>query len=183
MSDQKQEQPRQRAHTHERIDHQFTYPRFDYDTPVKYQPCIKISLFFRKRPDVSYEHFYKHWATVHADLTAASGEFRSRNILRYTQHHCTPEERARIHELGVEAMDYDACTTMWVRAWDDMVQFHKSEDFKRMAADCAHFLDLSPGGLRAMTGHDVIVVGAGIPGVDDEAGGLPSSETGQGWKC
>lgn len=144
--------------------------------------CIKISLFFRKRPDVSYDHFYKHWATVHADLTAASQAFRAHNILRYTQHHCTPEMRARVPQLGVEVMDYDACTTMWVREWDDMVSFHASEDFQRMAADCGHFLDLTPGGLRAMAGHDVIVVGEPIPGVDGATGGLPSGETGQGWR-
>ncbi|CAK7204330.1 hypothetical protein SEUCBS139899_007085 [Sporothrix eucalyptigena] len=182
MSDQAdQKQTGQRAHTHERIDHDFTYPLFDYTTPIKYQPCIKVSLFFRKRPDVSYEHFYKHWATVHADLTAASNEFRARNILRYTQHHCKPEEREQVKKLGVEVLDYDACTTMWVREWDDMIGFHASADFQRMVQDCGHFLDLSPGGLRAMAGHDVIVVGAGIPGVD-ETGGLPSDQTGQGWK-
>ncbi|CAK7244668.1 MAG: hypothetical protein STHCBS139747_006212 [Sporothrix thermara] len=144
--------------------------------------CIKVSLCFRKRPDVSYEHFSQHWATVHADLTTASSAFCACNILRYTQHHCTPDERAHIHELGIEAMDYDACTTMWVREWDDTVQFHESDDSRRMAQDCEHFLDRSPGGLRAMAGHDVIVVGARVLGVD-EAGGLPSHETGQGWNC
>lgn len=37
MSDKKEEQPRQRTYTHERIDHKFAYPLFDYDTPIHYQ--------------------------------------------------------------------------------------------------------------------------------------------------
>ncbi len=166
-----QDTPRPRAVAHERIDHTFTYPVFSYDTPIQYQrassapfrfsscpssanrpACIKVSLFFRKRPDVSYDHFYKHWATVHADLTAASAEFARRGILRYTQHHCPPETHAKVKALGVDVLEYDGCTTMWVRDWDDIIAFHHSEDFKRTAADCAHFLDLSPGGLRAMAG-------------------------------
>jgi hypothetical protein len=34
---------------------------------------------------MSDEHFYKHWATVHADLTVASKAFNVYKIERYTQ--------------------------------------------------------------------------------------------------
>lgn len=47
--------------------------------------CIKLAVYFNKLPNVSYEHFYKHWATVHADLTVSSKPFAKHKVLRYTQ--------------------------------------------------------------------------------------------------
>jgi hypothetical protein len=47
--------------------------------------CIKISFFFSKLPDVSDEHFHKHYAHVHADLTVAAKIFGVYQIQRYTQ--------------------------------------------------------------------------------------------------
>lgn len=35
--EQNDDQPRLRAQQHERIDHTFTYPQFDYNTPINYQ--------------------------------------------------------------------------------------------------------------------------------------------------
>ena len=67
-----------------RINHQFNYPELSYDTEPNFQPCIKVSAFFKKLPSVSYETFFEHWQTVHADLVAATKAFQ-RNILRYVQ--------------------------------------------------------------------------------------------------
>lgn len=47
--------------------------------------CIKFAIYFNKLPNVSYEHFYKHWASVHADLTVSSKPFAKHKIQRYTQ--------------------------------------------------------------------------------------------------
>ncbi len=47
--------------------------------------CVKASYYFRKRPDVSFEHFDKHWGSVHADLTIASEQFAKYNCIRYVQ--------------------------------------------------------------------------------------------------
>lgn len=42
QQDQEKDQPRLRAQEHERIDHAFTYPLFDYNTPIKYQrACVR----------------------------------------------------------------------------------------------------------------------------------------------
>lgn len=44
--DQQKDQPRLRAETHERIPYDFTYPIFDYNTPIKYQRrCLVPSMF------------------------------------------------------------------------------------------------------------------------------------------
>jgi hypothetical protein len=151
---------------HVKIDHNFEHSLLSYDTGVHYQradpsihricrpllatlltrhestACVKISLFFNKRDDVSYAHFHKHWATVHADLTIASAPFRIHNLQRYTQHHQTPETKATVQRVGHKLLDFDGCSTMWVRSWDDYERFITSTEYAGLAADCDHFLDV-----------------------------------------
>ncbi|KAJ5921057.1 Dimeric alpha-beta barrel [Penicillium verhagenii] len=65
-------------------DHKFNNPEFDYSSTPNFQDAIKVSVFFRKRPDISYEQFFAHWQSVHCDLVLATAAFRS-NVLRYVQ--------------------------------------------------------------------------------------------------
>lgn len=67
-----------------KIDHKFTYDRLGYDAEPNFQPCIKVSVFFRKLDSVSYETFFGHWRTVHADLAVAAQAFQD-VIQRYVQ--------------------------------------------------------------------------------------------------
>lgn len=67
------------------IDHQFTHPQLNYDAAPNIQPCIKLSFWFNKLPDVSDEQFHRHWETVHADLTVAAKDFNVCKIQRYVQ--------------------------------------------------------------------------------------------------
>jgi hypothetical protein len=68
-----------------KIDHQFTYPQLSYDATPNTQNYIKLSFYFNKLPNVSYDQFYGHWSTVHADLTVAAQGFAAVKIQRYTQ--------------------------------------------------------------------------------------------------
>ena len=61
--------------TLKKIDHEFKNKSLSYDAEPNYQPCIKLSFWFNKLPEVSYEQFHRHWETVHADLTVATKEF------------------------------------------------------------------------------------------------------------
>lgn len=70
--------------TWDKIDHEFTYPSLNYESEANWQPALKVSVFFRKKEDISYETFFGHWRTVHADLAVATREFRD-GILRYVQ--------------------------------------------------------------------------------------------------
>jgi hypothetical protein len=67
-----------------KIDHKFTHPQLDYNAEPNFQPCIKVSVFFRKIDSVSYETFFGHWQSVHADLAVATQAFRD-SIQRYVQ--------------------------------------------------------------------------------------------------
>lgn len=68
-----------------KIDHKFTHPRLSYDGKPNTQNFIKLCFYFSKLPEVSYEQFYGHWSTVHADLTVAAELFSAVKIQRYTQ--------------------------------------------------------------------------------------------------
>lgn len=48
-----------------------------------------MQFFFSKLPDVSWEHFSKHYAHIHSDLTVAAKPFGLHQVQRYTQVSCS----------------------------------------------------------------------------------------------
>ncbi|TPX08632.1 uncharacterized protein E0L32_009971 [Thyridium curvatum] len=156
-----------RAVGHERISHKFTYDTLSYDAGVHYQPCVKVSFYFKKLPDVSYDHFHQHWATVHADLTVGSKPFARHKVLRYIQHHQSPEDKERAKKYG-SVMDYDGCSTLWLASWEDFDQFINSPEYAALSSDCDHFLDVSS--ITLFAGHDMIAFGKATPGIEDSDG-------------
>ena len=68
---------------YQKIDHDFKNEALSYDAKPNYQPCIKLSFWFNKLPEVSYEAFHSHWETVHADLTIATKYFGLCKVQRY----------------------------------------------------------------------------------------------------
>jgi hypothetical protein len=83
--------------TLKKIDHKFSNPQLTYDAKPNIQPCIKLTFYFNKLPKVSYEQFYGHWSTVHADLTIAARGFNSCKIQRYVQVFALPFPLLPIH--------------------------------------------------------------------------------------
>jgi hypothetical protein len=71
--------------TLKKLNHSFSQQRLSYNGEPNVQPYIKISFFFSKLPEVSDEHFHRHWETVHADLTVSSAAFKANKVLRYVQ--------------------------------------------------------------------------------------------------
>lgn len=109
--------------TLKKLDHQFNHQALSYDAEPNYQPCVKLSFFFNKLPEVSYEQFHRHWETVHADLTVAAKDFAVCKIQRYVQFHQTPEMKEKAKSLGLMHMDFDGCSEIWVKTWDDWQRF------------------------------------------------------------
>lgn len=46
------------------IEHDFVFDRLSPSSKPNIQPYVKLVFFFRKRSDISYEDFHKHWETV-----------------------------------------------------------------------------------------------------------------------
>ncbi|CAI6094028.1 unnamed protein product [Clonostachys chloroleuca] len=150
-----------RATSHQRIDHKFNFELFDYDTPENFQPCIKLEFFFYKLPDVSSEHFHKHYAHIHSDITVAARSFGAHKVQRYTQLHQTPEMKARAKALGLDVFDYDGCSA-------------KPSSHRRNTHRYRQTVPISwipAGGSRSWQGmRELIAFGKAIPDVDSTDG-------------
>lgn len=110
-----------------------------------------MQFFFSKLPEVSWEHFSKHYAHVHCDMTVAAKSFGAHKVQRYTQQHQTPEDQARVKKLGMDLLQCDGCSTLWFGSWDDAEAFFSSPQYRALSADCAHFMDTS-NGIKMMAG-------------------------------
>lgn len=164
----------------DKISHNFTHPELDYDAKPNFQPCIKVSVFFKKKDGIDFDTFFGHWQTVHADLALATKAFRN-HIIRYaqvsplnfhapkggrlaiflitfcTQHHQTPLMKERARSLGENVLDYDGCAQLWVRSWDDWMGFYNSAEYAAaLSDDCHRFMALP---MTYMIGYENLVVG------------------------
>jgi len=110
--------------TFKKIAHQFKHEELSYDQLPNYQPCIKLSFYFNKLPEVSYEQFHRHWETVHADLTVAAKDFTACKIQRYVQYHQDLEMKEKAKSLGLVHLDFDGCSEIWVKSWEDWEKFY-----------------------------------------------------------
>ncbi|OJJ08263.1 hypothetical protein ASPVEDRAFT_47436 [Aspergillus versicolor CBS 583.65] len=139
-----------------RINHNFKHKELSYDATPNYQPAIKVSVFFKKLEGVTFETFFEHWQTVHADLAIATQAFQN-HILRYAQHHQTPEMKERARSLGEGVLEYDGCAQLWVRTWDDWLAFYNSKEYAAaLSDDCNLFMQLP---MTYMIGYENLVVG------------------------
>ncbi|KAL4876850.1 EthD domain-containing protein [Aspergillus karnatakaensis] len=138
------------------VNHTFKHPELSYDATPNFQPAIKVSVFFKKQAHISPETFFRHWQTVHADLAVATQAFQN-HILRYVQHHQTPEMKERAESLGENHLDYDACAQLWVRTWDDWLAFYNSEEYAAALSDDCHVFMQLP--MTYMVGQENLVVG------------------------
>ncbi|KAL3486077.1 EthD domain-containing protein [Aspergillus germanicus] len=137
-------------------DHKFKHPELSFAAEPNFQPAIKVSVYFKKLDNITYETFYHHWRTVHADLAVATQAFQD-HILRYVQHHQTPEMKERARSLGENVLDYDGCAQLWVRTWDDWMAFYTSKEYAAALSDDCHFFMQLP--MTYMVGYENLVVG------------------------
>lgn len=165
------------------VERTFGLPALAYDAPVQKQRYLRISMFFNKKPGISYAYFQQHWHNFHGDLVTSSDAFKSNKILRYNQFHQTPENKALARRLGdgsYPSVDFDACTEFWVEKIEDFEAFSKSKEYtdgsrklsplletRRVAdatiADMENFVNI-PDGVKLMIGYDNLVFGEAVPG-------------------
>ncbi|KXL44412.1 MAG: hypothetical protein FE78DRAFT_40837 [Acidomyces sp. 'richmondensis'] len=154
--------------TLKKINHRFKNAQLSYEATPNYQPLIKLSFYFNKLPHVSYEQFHRHWETVHADLTIAAKDFKVCKLQRYVQFHQTPEMKEKAKSLGLNHIEFDGCSEIWVRNWDDWMAFYTSPEYaKVMQPDCEHFMAMP---IHVMVGYENLIYGKGIP--DDGTDGV-----------
>ncbi|OAA57404.1 Dimeric alpha-beta barrel [Niveomyces insectorum RCEF 264] len=121
-------------------------------TPGKY---LKVSLFLRKKPDVSDEYFHAYWRNNHLKPAFANETFAGK-VRRYNQHHITPELRNQAKKLGIPVLDYDGVAEVWLDSVEDWSEIVSDKDFQdAVAKDELHFI-LHP--INIMFGWDNLIV-------------------------
>src|ERR1700753_3794746 len=101
------------------VPHSFRLSKLAYGQEYNIKPYIRISVFFNKKPDISYEYFQNHRHHVHADLVTSMRAYKDLKILRYNQFYQTPEHREQAKKLGYPSLNYDACTEFWVEKMEN----------------------------------------------------------------
>jgi len=114
--------------------------------------CIKLSFFFRKSPTVTDAFFQKHYNHIHSDLTVACKKFHAVKIARYVQLYQSPGLKGKLKELGMDVLEYDACSQIWVRKWEDWEAFAGSDEYRAaLMPDAEKFMNLEKG-IQVMAG-------------------------------
>lgn len=50
------------------------------------------------------------------------------------------KEKAKIL-TGIKMLEFDGCSEIWVKSWEDWVRFFSSEEYNRaMSPDCKYFM-------------------------------------------
>jgi hypothetical protein len=94
-----------------------------------------------------------HYNHVHTDLTVAYERFHAVKIQRSVRLYQFPEMKRKVQELGMELLDYDACSQIWVKSWDDWVEFASSPEYSAtLLPDADHFRDYKTSGIKVMAG-------------------------------
>lgn len=85
--------------------------------------------------------------------------------------------REKVRTLGLNTLEYDGCSEIWVRSWDDWMRFYTSEEYaKAMGPDCEHFMKMP---IAVYAGEENVVFGEGIQGMGGTTG--ISGEEVDGW--
>lgn len=170
------------------VDHDFSHHQLHHDAKPNIQPYVKLTFYFKKRPDISYEAFHKHWQTVHADLAVGSKAFAAYNT-RYIQvgdspssatvndkhclltnderqYHLYPEDKKKAASFeGFELLDFDGSSEIHVKSFEDAKKFFESEEYvASMREDEGNWLARP---VYMMVGYDNLIYGKAMEGGTD----------------
>jgi hypothetical protein len=116
-------------------------------------------------------------------------------MLRVMQFHQTPELREKAEVLGLAQLDYDGCSDIYVKTWEDWMKFYQSPEYAKkmgrkspletrfaflsaaiadpnpnLTADCEHFMSMP---IAVMVGYDNVIFGKAITDIGGKDGLLP----------
>ena len=99
------------------------------------QPLLRVSLFFKRRPDISEKQFNDHWSNIHAPLTK---EWLVRHgVVKYTQYHAPPslhsstlESFPELKGAGAQPLPYDGVVEIVVRRIEDFANARQDPFYK-----------------------------------------------------
>ncbi|CEL09756.1 hypothetical protein ASPCAL12886 [Aspergillus calidoustus] len=116
--------------------------------PPPTNPLIRVSCFFTKAPTMSSTEFNTYWRETHSSLVVASKIFHDAKIQGYTQVHNAHNLNAEAARMGSALLDFqwDACSEMYFRTWDDYRLFAESDEMREvLGPDGGKIMDMDRG--------------------------------------
>ncbi|KAI6784980.1 uncharacterized protein J7T54_008074 [Emericellopsis cladophorae] len=123
--------------------------------PLKPGRYIKISLFLKRRPDVTEEYFHAYWLHNHTNLFLGVKAFKEL-VRKYNQSHYIKELADMNQEVfvGVPRVDFDGVAEFWVDSMEDWRKLWNDEEFTRVLQGDSDYFTMSP--LHATAGYDYL---------------------------
>ncbi|KAL8345461.1 hypothetical protein RB601_005483 [Gaeumannomyces tritici] len=119
--------------------------------PLKPGKYVKLSVHFKKRPDISDEYFFTYWANNHVSAFLAATVSHG-NIKGYSQpttrprqqHHVTAEMKEMAKGLGMPVLDCDGVSELWAESAEDFKGLFELPEVRKIAADDNPIFSLPP---------------------------------------
>ena len=93
---------------------------------------IKLVYCISKKPDLTYEEFFRYWKEVHAPIGAKIPGLR-----KFVQSHTIVEANQ------IRQADYDGMAELWFDDMESLMAARNSTEWKVSTADEEHFVDHS----------------------------------------
>lgn len=121
---------------------------------------IKLSVIIKRRPDLTFEEFERHWNGPHADLVTSVPEF-TRHVRRYVQAHLVNDYTGKDDSSKLQSQwgkaDFDGIAELWFDNPDDMVAaFTEPKFLEKIAPDDAKFVDQEATQLMVLREVDMV---------------------------
>lgn len=120
--------------------------------PPPENPLIRLSFYFNRSPDMTDAEFHSYWRHKHGALVVASQTFLDSNVQKYTQirKDTALDDKAKAMGLQVVDTDWDGCSEIDFRSWDDYMQFAGSQEMREVVAPDGDRMTDTNKGIRVM---------------------------------
>ncbi|KAK4580504.1 hypothetical protein LTR86_000707 [Recurvomyces mirabilis] len=102
---------------------------------------IRITIFIKKLPTVSIEHFHKYWSEEHPKIFL-SVPIVQKNLTHYQQFHSDPNISAELRKMGLPIAEYDGGAEFFANSVEDAMAVFQDPEYHRIVVpDEMTFLD------------------------------------------
>ncbi|KAF7373863.1 Dimeric alpha+beta barrel [Mycena sanguinolenta] len=90
--------------------------------------AIKLTIFIKKRDDISFEEFSKYWRETHGKLFVSCG-LAAKYTIKYAQYHVLhdPEVVGKLKKAGFQTLEYDGIGEFWFESLEKMEELFVDE--------------------------------------------------------
>ncbi|CAK5261870.1 unnamed protein product [Mycena citricolor] len=124
-------------------DHTCYYPdtRIGILSAVICSMPVRVLVFVKRLPHISFEDFDAHWANIHGPLFAALSAVQTGKV-KYKQFHVDPAMSENLAAAGITVATYDGISEFEAESLDDILGTFKSEEYKQnVLPDEANFFE------------------------------------------